>query len=308
MAHRLIAGNRETARGLDLQTDVLSARTLGLFSLPVIYQRLTDLLDDLDSKTGREEIAEVIGHDPVLTARVLKAANSARYQRSHQINTVYDAVSTISDDDLRTLITTTTAIDAFSHIDTDLVDMDNFWNHSVCCGLAARILAEKCQLVECDRAFVAGILHDIGQLVIYHTVPALARQVLEKAGEPEEYRYRAEKEVIGITHAEVGAELLKVWGFPDYLVEVVNFHHEPDKARNYPIETSLVHISTGVVNRIEPSWKMSLAQRESIAHINPYAWSITGLSPAIIHSTLEDINIESFGVMCLIDPKSMFIF
>lgn len=296
-----------------MHTDILSARALveevsDLFSVPVIQHRLTELLDDLDSKTDWQVIADVISHDPALTARVLKLANSARYQSSHKINTVNDAVAAISDDDLRTLITTTTAIDAFSHVDTDLVDMTDFWNHSLCCGLAARVLAERCRRAEPDHVFVAGMLHDIGQLVIYHVLPALARRILEKAGEPEEYRYRAEKEVMGITHAEVGAELLREWGFPEKLVEVVQFHHEPDRAVNYPVETALVHISTHAVNRIEPSWKMSLAQQESIAYINPSVWSVTGLSPEIIGPTLEDINVESLGVMCLLDPKSMFIF
>lgn len=298
---------------MDLQTNTLSARGLvdevsELFSVPVIYHRLADLLDNLDPGIGRDEIADVISHDPALTARVLKLANSTRQPPSKQIDTVYDAVDAISDDDLKTLNDTTTAIDAFSQVDTDLVDMDDFWNHSVCCGLAARMLAEKCQLAEPDRVFVAGVLHDIGQLVIYHTVPSLARRVLERAGQPEAYRYRAEKEVMGITHAQVGAELLDGWGFPEYLVEAVKYHHEPHKARNYPVETALVHISTSVVNRIEPSWKMSMAQRESIAHINPCVWSVTGLTPEIIHPTLEDINVESMGVMSFLDPKSMFVF
>lgn len=311
-AHRAHAGDGEPSLYMDLQTNSLSARGLvdevsELFSVPVIHQRLAELLNDHRSKADRDEIAEVISHDPALTARVLRLANSTRDHSARQIDTVYDAVAAISDDDLRTLNDTTTAIDAFSQIDTDLVDMDDFWNHSVCCGLAARSLAEKCRSIEPERVFAAGVLHDIGQLVIYHTVPRLARKILERAGEPEAYRYRAEKELIGVTHAQVGAELLQRWGFPDYLIEAVRFHHEPHEATYYPVETALVHISTSVVNRIEPSWKMSLAQRESIAHIDPCVWPVTGLTPEIIHPTLEAISIESIGVMCLLDPKSIFV-
>jgi len=115
-------------------------------------------------------------------------------------------------------------------------------------------------------------------------------------------------EVIGITHAEVGAELVRSWGLPESLQEVIRFHHQPKKAKNLPVETALVHLSTGVANHIEPGWKMSLAQRESLAHINPWVWQVTGLSPEVIHPTLEAINLESLGVMCLVDPKSVFIF
>ncbi len=277
-----------------------------IFSPPIVCRRLTELV--IDPTIDREEVAEIIGHDPGLVARLLKAANNVRTDHPGKIDSVQDAVTALDDADLRTLITTATAVESFNHVDTDLVEMNNFWNHSVCCGLAARVLAERCEQANPDRAFLAGVLHDIGQLVIYHALPTLANEVLKKAGEPEAYRYRAEKEIIGITHADVGAELIKSWGLPEALQEAVRFHHEPDKAVNFPMETALVHISTSVANRIEPSWKMELVPRDALDHINPHVWTVTGLSPEIIHPTLEDINIESFGVMCLIDPKSMFIF
>ncbi len=277
-----------------------------VFSPPIVHRRLIELLQDGDN--NKQEIADVVSHDPGLLARVLHAANNSSDGSSREIVDAYDAVSAINDNELRTIITTATAIDSFQNVDTDLVDINDFWNHSVCCGLAARILAERCEKANPEHAFIAGVLHDIGQLVIYHALPQLATEVLRKAGEPEAYRYRAEKEIIGITHADVGAELLKSWGLPEYLHEVVQFHHEPAKATNHPVETALVHISTSVANRIEPSWKMDLVQRESLAQINPYVWTVTDLSPEVIHPTLEEVNVESFGVMCLIDPKSMFIF
>lgn len=280
--------------------------TSGVFSPPIVYQRLTELLDD--PKNNRDEITEIISYDPGLTVRVLNAASKVPYASTRKIDDVYDAVAAINENDLRALITTITAFESFSHIDTDLVDMDDFWNHSVCCGLAAQVLAERCGRANPDQMFIAGVIHDIGQLAIYHALPELATKVLETAGEPEEFRYHAEMDIIGTTHAEVGAELIESWGLPRHLREVVRFHHEPNKATDYAVETALVHIATGVTNRIEPSWKMGLAQRESFAQINPHAWAVTGLSPEIIHPTLEDINAESLGVMSLIDPKSLFIF
>jgi HD-like signal output (HDOD) protein len=280
--------------------------TSGLFSPPIIYRRLIELLDDLDS--DQDEIAEVISYDPGLTVRVLTAANNVPYASALKVDDVYDAIAVIKEEDLRTLITTLGTIESFNQIDTDLVDMNDFWNHSVCCGLAAQLLAERCGRANPAEMFVAGVVHDIGQLVIYHALPELATKVLEMAGEPEEHRYHAETEIIGTTHADVGAELIESWQLPAKLREVVRFHHEPAKATIHPVETALVHIATGVTNRIEPSWKMGLAQRYSLASINPHAWTATGLSPEIIPSTLEQINVESIGVMSLIDPKSLFIF
>ncbi len=277
-----------------------------VYSPPTVFRRLTQLLND--AQDNSEEIIEIISFDPGLTARVLKAANGKSGGSIKKIDNVYDAVSTIGVNDLSILVTTITAVDSFRHVGTDLVDMDNFWNHSVCCGLAGRILAERCGQASPEQVFIAGVLHDIGQLVIYDALPELATAVLRKAGEAESYRYRAEKEIIGITHAEIGAELIRSWGLPEQLGEMVRFHHEPIKAVDYPVETALVHISTGLSNQIEPSWKMDLVHRDSFTEINPHVWTMTGLSPELVRLTLEDVNVESFGVMCLMDPTSVLIF
>ena len=278
----------------------------GLSSPSILCRRVTRLL--ADPETNREQISKIISHDPGLTARVLKAASNLPYLATQNIEDIYKALSVIEEDDLRTLIATATAVDTFNYLDTDLVDMASFWNHSVCCGVAARVLAERCGRVNPSQVYTAGLLHDIGQLVIYHALPESAAEVLRHASEPEEYRYRAEREIIGVTHAEVGAELIKSWGLPESLIEVVQFHHEPIKAKKFPVETALVHIATGVVNRIEPSWKMSLVQRESLAQINPHAWTVTGLSPETIHATLEAIGIESYDVMALTNVPMPLVF
>ena len=277
-----------------------------LFTPPMVFRCLMNLLEN--PTDNRNEIAEIISYDPSLTVRLLRAANNVVYASKQTIDNVYDAVAVVNEDDLRTLIATTAAFETFRHVDTCLVDMNDFWNHSICCGLAAYVLADRCGRANRNQVFVAGIIHDIGQLVIYSAIPELASKVLEMAGEPEEYRYHAEKEIIGFTHAEVGAELLKNWGLPQHLIEVVRYHHEPDRAPGYSVDAALVHIATGITNRIEPSWKMDLTHRESLAHIVPQAWTLTGLSAEEIYPTLESINIESMGVMVMIDPESMLIF
>ncbi len=128
-----------------------------LFSPPIVYRRLTELLDEPEQ--NQDEIAEIISHDPGLIARVLKAANDVPYAAKHKIGDVYDAIAAINADDLRTLITTATAVETFSHVDTDLVDMNNFWNHSISCGLAAQVLAERCGHANPDQVFIAVWLH-----------------------------------------------------------------------------------------------------------------------------------------------------
>jgi HD-like signal output (HDOD) protein len=277
-----------------------------LVSLPAAHHRLHELLDD--PRATREEIAEVVSLDPALTARLLRAVNSPPYANSGDVSRVADAAFIIDDADLKGLSMATTAVDFFGRIDGDMVDIYDFWNHSVCCGLVAKTLAGKCGFESTEDFFQAGLLHDIGHLPIYHAMPDKARQVLVEAGKEESYRYRAEREILGFTHAEVGAEILSHWGLPDLHREMVRYHHEPEAAVDYPIETALVHIATGVANRIEPSWKMSFLHQVSLGQIRPYAWRMTGLTPDLIASTLEEINMQSFAVLSVIDPDSMSIY
>lgn len=277
-----------------------------LVSLPAAHHRLNALIDD--PRATREEIAEVVSLDPALTARLLRAVNAPPYRNIGPVTRVADAAFIIDDADLKALSMATSAINCFGRIDGGMVDMDDFWNHSICCGLVAKTLAGKCGFEDTEDIFQAGLLHDIGHLPIYHAMPDKAHQVLVEAGNEESYRYRAEREILGFTHAEVGAELLSAWKLPALLREMVRYHHEPEAAIDYPIETALVHIATGVANRLEPSWKMSSLQQLSLGQIRPHAWRLTGLTPDLISATLEETNRESFAVMCVIDPDSMSIY
>ncbi len=284
----------------------LVERSSGLFSLPEVCSRVNELLDEPEVK--EEVIADVIGHDPALTALLLKMANQAPYGGPNQVDNVVEATSRIGSKNLRALMATTSAIDAFDQVDEELVDMGDFWHHSVCCGIAADTLAQCCGVGDRQQVFVAGLLHDIGQLLLYKSCPELAEQVLRKAGESEYFRYRAEQEIMGVTHAQVGAELLRRWQLSPCLQEVTEFHHEPANAGKYGWEASIVHIATAVANRVEPSWKMDSEKQISPLQIQPEAWEVTGLSPEVIDSTVEAIGRESFAVLSVVSPGSLFIY
>ena len=278
----------------------------GLFSLPEVSHRLSALLED--ENFALPEIAELISYDPVLLGRLLTMANQPPY-RGLEVDSVSDAVARIGLKDLRTLVMSTKAVQTFRDLPPDLVDINNFWHHSVCAGLAAESLAFKCEGAEPTQLFVGGLMHDLGQLPIYQSLPDLARQVLEKAGKSEYYRYRAEKEIIGteMTHAHVGAALIHKWNLSAALQEMVAFHHEPRKAVNYPLEVSIVHISTAIANCIEPSWNRAQLDATRV-NIDSFAWETTGLSPKVIEPIVDQINMESFTVLDIIDPESLQMF
>jgi len=284
----------------------LAQRVSELVSLPAVHDRVIRLLDATDTPPG--EIARVIGHDPGLTARLIKAANGKRYGASSEIRNVEEAVQLIGVGELRTLVTATAAAGSFRSIDVKLVDMGDFWRHSACCGLVARVLADECDACDPESLFVAGLLHDIGQLVIYHELPELAQKVLEKAGADEQSRYHAEQEILGVSHAQVGAELLRLWGLSDSLCEAVEFHHEPAAAPHYPVDAAAVHLATGIANAFEPSWKNERLRQDYQRFIKPEAWSFTGLSQEVIEPTLDAVSWDLLEVEDIVLPGSSCIY
>ncbi|MDJ0872111.1 MAG: HDOD domain-containing protein [Gammaproteobacteria bacterium] len=274
--------------------------------LPAAYARLIALLEKPDPP--RTEILRLVQHDPILTAMLLKAANCNRFDASSEISNVEEAIQRIGDGRLHSLVTATAAAGSFRSIEVQLVEMSDFWHHSVCCGLVARTLAEEFGQGDPESLFRAGLLHDIGQLVIYHELPDSARKVLETAGAPEQYRYRAEQEILNVTHAQVGAELLRLWGLPASLCEAVEFHHEPAAAPNGAFDAATVHIATGIANAFEPSWKDERLRKSFHKSILPEAWSITGFSQEAIQPTLDAVCWDLLEVEDILVPGASCIF
>lgn len=277
----------------------------GLYLLPEVYQQLSWLLDG--NECNIIELEELISYDPVMSARLFGIANGPLFS-GQPVESISAAISRVGINRLRRVLISTTATHVFANVGAEMVEMDNYWHHSVSCALAGEFLARRLKCEAPQRLFIAGLMHDIGQLVIYQTIPDLAIQVLRKAGELESYRYRMEQEIIGFTHAEVGQELLSRWQLPLMIRKAVEFHHEPQLAGEYGVEASIVHIATAVANSAEPSWKMGGEGHDVARQINPFAWRITGLSPSIIDETVSKVKMESINVLCAVAPASAVIF
>lgn len=276
-----------------------------LFSLPEVCEQLGQLLET--GKCEISELAELIGYDPTLTARLLQLANGTEFS-GPAVETITDAIARIGTDRLSDLLASTASTSAFREMDPEIVDMENFWHHSVCCGLASTSLARHAGYENPERLFIPGLLHDIGQLIIYQAKPEFAAKVLADSRQQESYRYLMEKQLMGVTHAQVGQELLSRWAFPTMIQKVVEFHHEPNLAGDYEIESSIVHIATAIANCVEPSWKMNNQNHDARRQINAFAWQATGLTPEVIESTLSEVCVESLNILGVIDPASASIY
>jgi HD-like signal output (HDOD) protein len=250
-----------------------------LVSLPTIWVRINDMISTDDCSVT--ELGRVISQDPGLTARLLGMANSASFGLAAKVDSVSKAVNVVGMQRLRNLVLATAAVEAFEGIPNQLVTMDNFWQHSIYCGLIAKYLGDQIRLPQSDTLFVAGLLHDLGQLLMCKLIPDQEREAMMRAVESDsEDLHKAELELIGFDHAMVGGELAVHWHLPDMLAETMRYHHDVAKAEHFPKETAVVNIANSLAVLAELN-TTQFADTDA-PPIDAKAWEITGLDETII--------------------------
>lgn len=264
-----------------------------LVSLPRAYYRISEMLDD--PRYGSADIGKVIAHDPSLTARLLRVVNSAYYGLPSKIDTIPQAITVLGARPLRELVLATSVASAFDKISTELVDMADFWHHSIYCGILARTLARRQRLGQPEQIFVAGLLHDIGKLVIYHQLPEQAAEVFARFAESDQPFYRVEREVLGFDHAAVGTALLTIWKLPELLRTTVTFHHMPTAAARFVDEVAFVHVANALTKKVEPGYKVQRPESESAA-IDPSIAQRVPLDPQLIEQLQLEADVQSIEI------------
>ena len=212
---------RNAMRNEGLQKVV--ARMTKLPSLPSLYQQIMQELRKPDPSIGN--VAKVAAQDMAMSAKVLQLVNSSFFGLGHEVSDPARAVMHLGMETVRTLALYT---GVFEQLDAQTkVLIGNLWGHSARIGGIARRIAtsERAPRDVCDGAFQAGFLHDVGRLVVAANMPEVSRR-LGPCGVLENGKsLQIEREILGVTHAEVGGYLLGIWGLPNAVVEVVMFHH-----------------------------------------------------------------------------------
>jgi HD-like signal output (HDOD) protein len=267
-----------------------------LVSLPEVVLRVNALVDD--PKSSAEEIGRAVAQDAALTARLLTLANSAMFGLSRKVDSISRAISVLGTRQVRDLTLGLSATRAFAGIPNELVSMGSFWHHSVLCAISARLVAGACPRARPESSFVAGLLHDVGQLVLFNKLPDQCRAALlmtiDAPNDPE--LYVCERELLGFDHAAVGGALARHWRLPPSLVECIEFHHEPARAQAHPLDAAVVHIANSVAVLAE----VESDEWEDAPQIQPAAWEVTGL-------TREQALVQVAAARAAVDEvKSLF--
>jgi HD-like signal output (HDOD) protein len=231
---------------VEMTPQALVANIEDLVTLPEVALRIARMVDDPTSSAS--DIGREISNDAALTARLLRIANSPVFGHHGKIATISRAITILGVRQVRDLTVGLTAIRSFDGIGNELVTMASFWRHSLLCAVAADQINARRGAGRGDSPFVAGLLHDIGQLVIFNRIPELARQALLMSVDSvnDTGLYLCEREVLGFDHAAVGGALARNWGLPRSLQECIEFHHQPDLAVEYPTEVATVHVANSI--------------------------------------------------------------
>ena len=211
----------------------------GLPTLPPIVQRLNRMIED--EKTSIHQIADLIEKDQIITTKILRLANSAFYGFPKKVSTVQNALMLLGINIVKVLIITSSIFDIIYKEDV------NLWEHSIGVAACSKILAEKLELKEPQEVATAGLLHDLGKIVEKVSFKEDYKKILELVQNNKD-PLKAEKEILGIDHAEIGSFLMRIWNIPDRLIEAVDAHHELEKAKKFKKEAAIVHLSNVLVH------------------------------------------------------------
>ncbi len=264
----------------------LIRQNVELASMPEIIVRLNQVVDDPYSTA--KDISDIISEDPALAARLLRIVNSPFYGFPSQIDTISLAVTIVGTQQLRLLALASSTIRQFANLPNQFVTMETFWRHSFSAAVVARAIAKLTKEPDEEQYFIAGLLHDLGSLIIYSTIPTLATEAITHARRKSIPIYQAERAIIGFDHAMVGAALLRHWNLPEPLTAAVACHHELGDTDIAPRHKAVAHLANIVANSLNPG--LLLYRQELIP--DSEAWELVGLESGAIDEALDDIETE----------------
>ena len=263
-------------------------RTHDVVSLPTIYQRLRAIVDDISSSNS--DVGQLISEDTGLTARLLRIANSSFYGAP--------AVTIMGTRQVCDIVLATSVLEIFDGIPKDQENMDSFWQHNIRCAVIARILATYRREPSVERFFVAGLLHDIGRLVMMMQLGRDYWEVIKYATENSMLLDVAERKILGFDHCEVGGLLLKKWELPQHMVDAARYHRQPKKNNYSCIDAAVIHVSDVMANAIE----VAEGNESLIPDLDEKAWEMLALPVSILSPLTVQMKRQYMDAIRLIFP------
>ena len=251
-------------------------------TLPHVVQKLASMIGRPTVST--EEIGSLIEKDQVLSAKVLRLANSPFYGFPSRISSVAHAVIVLGFNVVKGL---TLCASAFSMMKD--AGMDQLWRHSLGVAITAHLLATKLESKNPEELFVAGLLHDIGKVVLYVKWPDVAGSI-KGAVQPGDDRslFEVEQKLLGLSHADIGGCLANAWNLPVTLREPILYHHAPMLAKEATLQTAIVHIADILVKGLA----CGNPGDDQVPPLSQQAWEMLGLDENALAECIAKASTE----------------
>ncbi|WP_346993795.1 HDOD domain-containing protein [Alteromonas gracilis] len=279
-----------------MNVDELVSKAEDLFVLPDSVTRLKSCMDDEASSI--DDIGDIIAFDPSLATQLLRVANSALYRFPNKIDTITRAIQVVGTRSTYDLALAYGVSQAFSEVDGQIIDLDKFWEQSVSCGLLAKYFTDMRNIREPERAFVSGLLHNIGELVVVSLMPEAATrcQAFNARVAPAELQFG----VLGFTYNTVSAKLIEKWGIPETIYKPIERIHEEDG--EFPedriLQLSYVLALDNVNPEVYPSYH----------NLKPEMHDALALNREDLEDALDITNLQCISVISLFNPNAFMLY
>ncbi len=268
-----------------------------IFVLPDAVTQIKRLIDD-DAAT-MQDIADIINYDPALMVQILKIANSALYKFPNKIDSISKAIQVIGTNAVYDLVIAFGICRAFEKLNTEVIDLERFWENSVFCALLNKYFAEKFIKKDAERMFVAGLLHNLGELVMVQFNPDIA----EKCSQFNESETPVvlQKKYFDSTYAELGKTLIQMWGIPDEISRPVSKQHFVE-GEEIPIDEQIMQLS--YVMALDNCYPEYYADN---ANLDPVLFERLSLESADLEAAVNTVGMQSLNVLAMFSPSSVAV-
>jgi len=246
-------------------------------TLPGIITKLNSLSEN--DKASVQEMARLVSSDQVLSARILKLANSPSYG-FYRVSTISNAMILLGVNVVKSLALSSSIFEIMEKNSIGL------WEHSLGAGVAANVISRKLKLPECEEISTAALLHDIGKVIIRLNFGDDYRLLLALIEEKDISMLEAERELLGTDHTEVGAWLAKSWFLPDKLIEPIACHHNIGESQEHQVKASVVHFADILIK----ASAFGFSGDEYVPNIHPVAWEKLGMNDSLLAEIVEELE------------------
>jgi len=250
-------------------------RIKNLPTVPGIVSKISRLVEN--PETSAAEVGRLITQDQVLSAKVLRMANSAFFGMSRKISSIAQALMILGFDVVKGLVLTSSVFDMIQK------SMAGLWEHSIGCAAASGAVAATLGRDDAEEILVAGLLHDLGKVVLALNMPDEMKLIKDKVDADKILFYEAETAIMDFHHGEIGQWLAEHWNLPENLAEPMRLHHNPERAVLYPECTAIVHVADAIIR----GWGFGYAGDPWVPPISMAAWEMLKLKPADLPEILN---------------------